>query len=351
MIPDWPKAADGPRCSALIRCTPEDFVVHEELGFEPGGGGEHAFVHIEKRGLDTAEVVQRLSSLSGIHPKDIGFSGLKDRHAVTRQWFSVRLAGREEPEWEQLQSEGELRVLATARHPRKLKRGVHRSNRFSLTLRQVEGERSALEQALARVAESGVPNYFGEQRFGRDGNNIDAARRWMADSRRRLSRNRKSLYLSTLRALLFNALLAERVDAGDWQRPVDGDVCQLQGSRSLFHCERADEAMRQRAERGDVHPALPLWGRGEPMASGTALQRQQRVLADYDAECEFLLRQGLQLGHRAARVLADDFCWEFCDDDSLRLKFRLPTGSYATAVLAELVHYKTGDSGSDKGSE
>ena len=106
MIPAWPRVGPLSGCTALIRCFPEDFVVHEELGFEPGGGGEHAFLHLEKRGLDTAYLVQRVSSLSGVHPRDIGFSGMKDRHAVTRQWLSVRLAGRTEPDWGELEQVG-----------------------------------------------------------------------------------------------------------------------------------------------------------------------------------------------------------------------------------------------------
>lgn len=350
MIPHWPRAGGEPAASAVLRRSPADFRVDEQLGFEPEGSGEHVFLRLEKRLLTTAQLVQRVSELSGVHPRDIGYSGLKDRHAETRQWLSVGLAGRAEPAWRELEAAGDVRLLAVARHRRKLKTGVHRANRFEIVLRQVAGDEASLRAGLARVAARGVPNYFGEQRFGRGGNNIAAARGW-ADSGGRLPRARRSLYLSTLRALLFNAALAERVEAGDWGRVIDGDVCVLLGSRSVFTCERVDADIEARAGQGDISPGLPLWGAGAPMAAGDALSRQRAVLTNYAGECDFLERRGLSLEYRTARVFPDDFSWEFCDHDALRLQFSLPAGSFATALLAELVRYGDGDSGSDTGSE
>jgi tRNA pseudouridine13 synthase len=314
--------------------TPEDFRVDEVLGFEPGGDGEHVFLHLEKRELNTQELAQRISSLSGIHPRDISFSGMKDRNAVTRQWFSVRMAGRAEPDWHALDSE-HVSLLSAGRHRRKLKRGVHRANAFRLVVRDVQGDRSQIEQRLQRLREAGAPNYFGEQRFGRAGATLEQARQWIASGGRRISRNKRSLYFSALRAYLFNRLLADRVEQGDWDRVQPGDTCILRGTRSQFLCETVDQDIEQRAVEGDLHPGLPLWGSG-----GQVSARCADVLAAERDTCEFLERAGLELGWRPSRLIPDDFCWQFCDDGSLHLAFSLGAGSYATALLTECVRYE-----------
>lgn len=328
---------------ATLRAVPEDFVVIEELGFEPEGEGEHAFLYLEKRGLNTAELQQRLADLSGIPLVDISFSGLKDRHALTRQWFSVRLAGRPEPDWSALEVAGEVRVLDLTRHPRKLRRGVHRGNRFELHLRDCDAEPEALAARLQCLREQGVPNYFGEQRFGRGGNTERQARDWAARSGRRVSRGRRGLYLSALRASLFNRLLARRVEAGSWNQLEAGDVGMLHGSRSLFPCPEVDAELARRCASGDLHPGLPLWGRGKVLQSEAQWQRQLAWLEEDLALCRFLEAQGLQLDWRRTRLWPDDFSWQFCDDGGLRLGFSLGPGGYATSVLAELVDY--GDRG------
>lgn len=338
--PSWPRAWGEPPAAAVIRSTPEDFMVTEELGFEPSGEGEHAFLYLQKRELNSMELLQRVATLSGVAERDIGISGLKDRNAVTRQWFSVGLAGRPEPDWKELEAAGDVQVLASARHLRKLRRGVHRANRFKLTLREVSGERSALEQRLEQVRKEGVPNYFGEQRFGRGGATLEQALRWSGSGGRRLTRAKRSLYLSALRACLFNKLLAGRVVAGDWNRILDGDVCMLQGSRSLFACEQADEKLSARASEGDLHPGLPLWGKGISPASAQRARQQRELLQPDSAVCEFLEQAGLELAWRPARLLADDFCWKFCDDGALQLDFSLGAGAYATALLGEIVRYR-----------
>ncbi len=164
-----PRAWGDPLGSAVIRNIPEDFVVEEQLGFEPSGAGEHAFLFLQKRELNTQELAKHLAELAGVPERDVGFSGMKDRNAVTRQWFSVGLAGRAEPDWQRLEAGGNVRVLRSERHLRKLRRGVHRANRFSLVLREVSGALDAIEQRLQILRDRGAPNYFGEQRFGIDG--------------------------------------------------------------------------------------------------------------------------------------------------------------------------------------
>ncbi|QFU75528.1 tRNA pseudouridine(13) synthase TruD [Halioglobus maricola] len=327
--------AHGPAVAhARFKSRPEDFRVYEELGFEPGGEGEHVFLHLEKCQLNTPDLAQRISSLSGIHPKDISYSGMKDRQAVTRQWFSVRMAGKTEPDWQSLAEEGVVEVLAVTRHQRKLKRGVHRGNRFRIVLRELQGDRDEIVARLDTLRAQGAPNYFGEQRFGREGSTLAQARGWSQRGARRISRNKRSLYFSALRSHLFNLALASRVARDSWNRIEVGDTCMLQGTRSLFTCEAMDASIEQRAATGDLHPGLPMWGRGGPacyLGEGAALAEEQAV-------CKFLEEAGLELAWRPARLIADDFCWQFCDDDVLQLDFRLGVGSYATALLAELLY-------------
>ncbi len=339
MTPDYPRVDSMPEVRAQLRSVPEDFQVTEQLGFEPSGEGEHAFIYLQKRELNTNELVQRLARISGVPGANIGLSGLKDRNAITRQWFSVGLAGRAEPDWRQLEAGGDVTVLGVTRHRRKLRRGVHKANAFVIRLRQLEGDRSGLEQRLIRVRSAGVPNYFGEQRFGADGSTLRQARHWMDLGGRRIARTRRSLYLSALRASLFNTLLADRVKARDWDRVIEGDVCMLRGTHSVFSWSRSDTDLAARAAAGDLHPALPLWGAGDPLAGPGAGLRQLRII-ESDPAAGFLVSCGLTLSYRATRVFADDFCWQFCDDGSLQLKLSLPAGSYATAVLKELVQYQ-----------
>jgi tRNA pseudouridine13 synthase len=325
--------------SALIRYHPEDFRVSEQLGFELSGEGEHCFLHLQKRELNTLDLLQRVSALSAVPTRDIGYSGLKDRNAVTQQWFSVAMAGRVEPDWQVLEADGDVKVLAVRRHLRKLRRGVHRANRFALVLRELSGEQAALEQRLQAVRTAGVPNYFGEQRFGRNGSTLEQAQRWMRNGRR-ISREKRSLYFSALRAYLFNRMLAQRVERGDWNAVVPGDICMLHGTRSHFRCEAVTDDIRARAASGDIHPGLPLWGRSQASSDS----RLAGVKLDCPPDCrdigDFLETSGLELAWRSARLMPDDFCWQFCDDGTLQLEFSLGAGCYATALLAEFVHCK-----------
>lgn len=340
MIAPRPRAAQDLPVQAVIRSTPEDFVVREQLGFEADGSGEHVFLHLQKRDLNTQDLLQRVSALSGIHLRDIGYSGLKDRRAVTSQWVSVRMAGKPEPDWQRLAVAGQVEVLDCRRHSRKLKRGVHRSNRFELRLRRLEGNMDALQVRLQQLSQQGVPNYFGEQRFGHGGATLAQARHWQERGARKLSHSKRGLLLSALRGHLFNLLLAQRVEEGSWNRLLPGDVGMLQGSRSLFACPAVTAELAARVASGDVHPGLPLWGRGEVLQGLAQLSRQETILAPDAALCRFLEEAGLTLAYRPARLLADDFCWRFCDDGALLLGFSLPPGSYATAVLAELADYR-----------
>ncbi len=326
----WPRYLGEPLASGQLRTHPEDFRVVEELGFEPDGEGEHLLLELEKTSSNTQYVVRQLADWAGCNSRDVGYSGLKDRHAVCRQWFSVPLAIAAEADFAGLESD-QLRLCRQGRHRRKLRRGVHRRNHFEITLRQLSGDCRDLEQRCQRITDSGVPNYFGEQRFGRNGHNVAAGLQWFEGIGRKPRRPQRDFYLSALRSAVFNHLLAQRLTQGDWPEARTGDVCLLGGSRSRFVHDGSDESVADRIAAGELQLALPLWGAGgDP----------EQLPTDLGALGDFLVAQGLDLDYRPARLSMDDFFWQFCDDDSLTLRFSLPRGGFATAVLRELLIYQ-----------
>ncbi|RTZ72568.1 MAG: tRNA pseudouridine(13) synthase TruD [Gammaproteobacteria bacterium] len=333
---DLPFAWGGPAGAGVIRSVPEDFEVVEELGFEPSGTGEHLLVTLVKRELNTAEVARQLARVAGLRPRDVSFAGLKDRMAVTTQTFSLHLPGRPDPDLGELE-DGKIRVLAAARHHRKLRRGALRGNRFRLRVRHFRGDGQPLGQRLEAIAAGGVPNYFGAQRFGREGNNLQRAEALFKGELRRVKREQRGIWLSAARSWLFNAVLAERVRAGNWNRRVPGDVLQPEGSRAQFR-EAEEAAPDPRLEAGEVHPTGPLWGRAgrslEPEGEAAALEAC--VLEPLDFWKQGLERAGLEMDRRPLRLCVHDLEWSL-QGDELVLGFRLGKGSYATSVLRELV--------------
>jgi tRNA pseudouridine13 synthase len=332
--------AHGPAVlAARFRATPEDFRVDELPAFEPAGAGEHVLLTVEKRGLNTASVAQRLAKWAGIGEVGIGYAGMKDRHAVTSQRFTVHLPGREAPDVTKLEftdaTTGQaLRVIESHRHSRKLPRGALAGNRFTLVLRDVEGERDAIEARLAAIATGGLPNYFGEQRFGRGGSNVDQARRLFAGAR--VKREERSILLSAARSEIFNAVLAARIAEGHWADGIDGDVWMLEGTHSVFGPAAVSEELRERARRFDVHPTGPLWGRGELRSGGAALALEMDAVAPFADLRAGLESAGMKQERRALRVRVGELAWEWPEPGVLRLAFALPAGAYATEVLAEL---------------
>lgn len=336
-VGDLPHALGGPPLQGRLRSEPGDFQVDEVLGFEPDGEGEHQLLLIRKTGINTEEVSRHIARFAGLRPRDIGYCGLKDRHAVTTQWFSLGLAGRKEADWRDLAVPG-LEVLKADRHRRKLRRGAARGNRFRIRVRGIEGDRRQAERRLAVLAASGVPNYFGEQRFGRDYGNLAQAQRLFDGSLKRISPHLRGLYLSAARAQVFNQVLARRVTLGTWNQGLCGDAMQLEGSRSWFLLEAADADSVRRVDALDIHPTGPLWGEGELAVAGEPAQLERGVADGFESWCEGLERFRLKQERRALRLPVYDLSG-FYEGDDLVLAFRLPTGAFATSVLRELVDY------------
>lgn len=258
-----PCAHGGPVGRAAVRAVPEDFIVREWLGFEADGDGEHVLLRVRKRDANTLWVAKQLASVAKLHPREVGFAGLKDRDAVADQAFTVPARSAIGMDWAGLRGEG-FEVLAATRHRRKLKRGALRGNEFEIALRSFSGDAAALQQRLQTIAAAGVPSYFGPQRFGRAGHNLEVARAWFSSGAAPRDRSQRSFALSAARAVVFNAVLAERVRDRTWDRLHDGDVANLDGSGSTFVIEAVDELLRDRCTQLDIHPTGPMWPPAPP---------------------------------------------------------------------------------------
>ncbi len=306
-LPDWARALGSALFTGRIRTSPSDFVVTEVLNIEFSDDGEHDWLWVEKIGANTVWVTEQLARHASISVRDVGYAGLKDRHAVTRQWFSVRRPGAEGTDWTTLKADG-VRILDQKLHRRKLKRGTHRSNTFRIAVRgsEIASLGGEIDERLEAVRAQGVPNYFGEQRFGRDGGNIELGRAVVAG--RRMARSKRSIGISAIRSLEFNDNLDARVRDGTWNRLLPGDVVNLDGTRSVFTADELTPELEQRCSEMDIHPSGCLPGISEI---------------------------GVEQSSRPLRVRVQDLNWEL-EDDTLWLEFGLGRGSYATTVLREL---------------
>lgn len=337
-VPKLPFAFGGPCCRALLRFEPEDFRVDEVSLVEPDGKGEHVLLWIEKRNTNTDWVAGLLARLAKVSRRDVGYAGKKDRRALTRQWFSVRLPGIQEPDWTALDST-EIQVLRAVRHSRKLRAGALKGNQFVIRARGLEGDSTLLAERLGCLAHCGMPNYFGEQRFGREGSNLKGVLSMFDGSGGRLSHQKRGLYLSAARSLLFNKVLSRRVTENNWNQPLEGERLILDGSRNSFLPDQIDTEILRRVSDMDIHPSGPLWGRGDLQVTGEAERLEREALASMDELCNGLERFGLKQERRSLRTRVLDLSWTLAGGD-LELSFFLAKGSYATAMLRECLDYR-----------
>jgi len=336
MLSELQYAHGEPASRARLKAQPEDFRVTEVLGFEPSGSGEHVMLWVRKRDANTSFVARQLARLAGVRDQDVSFAGMKDRFAVTEQWFSVHLPGKGEPDWSALALEG-VEVLRAERHDKKLRRGALKGNRFEIVLSELEADDS-LEQRLERIGTLGVPNYFGAQRFGRDGRNLDKALA-LFRGQLRLRRNQQGIYLSAARSLLFNLVVSERLQRGLADQLLVGDALQLCGSHSFFIVDSVDEELLQRQASGDVLLTAPLWGRGALPVRGEVAGLEQAVVAGHPELAAGLEQAGLKQERRALWLTPQQWQWQR-QDPRLILRFFLPSGCFATSVIRELVQLK-----------
>jgi tRNA pseudouridine13 synthase len=318
-LPQWPNACPSSGASATLKARNEDFSVTELPLQRPCGEGEHLWLEVEKNGANTVFVAQRLAEAAGVKDVDVGYAGLKDRYAITRQWFSIHLPKGETPDLTRL-AHPEFDVLSQSRHLKKLRPGELQGNRFRIVLRDVSGERDAVEARLEAVASQGVPNYFGAQRFGHGGANVGQGRAMLAREIRVRDPKKKGLYLSAVRAFVFNEVLALRIRRGLWGETLPGDVM--------------DEAGL---------PTGPLWGRGRVITTDRAQALENEVAERHAALCGGMEYAGLDQERRSLVARPADMSWEWPRADRLVLTFALPAGSYATSVLSEILRTEEPD--------
>jgi tRNA pseudouridine13 synthase len=356
VIPDhWRRAAlapppawgNGSLATGTLRASPEDFRVDEILGFDAGNEGPHALLHVRKRGANTEWVARELARAAGCKPFDVGFAGLKDRNAVTTQYFTVPRGKRAADEFRGLSGEG-YEVIGAAPHQRKLPRGALAGNRFEIIVRGLHCDAGALSARLADIAAGGAPNYFGEQRFGRDAGNLadmlKAAGHVAAGTAGRArGRGEAGFMLSAARSLIFNAILAERVTRGTWNVLEPGDVANLDGRGSVFAVETADDdALIARCRALEIHPTAPLVGRDAPLSTGAVRELEEATAARFPEALAVIAQERMNSERRALRIRVRGLEHEY-DGEALRLRFELAAGSFATTVLREIIGASDGE--------
>ncbi|NIY48572.1 tRNA pseudouridine(13) synthase TruD [Cedecea colo] len=326
-----------PDGTGLIKASPEDFLVTEDLGFGPDGDGEHLLLRILKKGCNTRFVADALAKFLKVHAREVSFAGQKDKHAVTEQWFCVRLPGKEMPDMSAFSLEG-CEVLEYARHRRKLRLGALKGNDFTLVLREVS-HREELEQRLKTILKDGVPNYFGSQRFGIGGNNLNQALRWAQNNSPLRDRNKRSFYLSAARSALFNQIVSLRLKKPDFNQVVDGDALQLAGRGSWFVATNEElSVLQQRVDTGELLITAPLPGDGAWGTLNAALEFEQRCVEQETDLQALLARERVEAARRAMLVKPAELRWDWWDDVTVEVSFWLPAGSFATSVVRELMN-------------
>ena len=330
-----PRAYGDALGTAVLKATAEDFQVDEVLDIPLSGDGEHLWLWVEKRGLNTEEAARRLAKAAGVPLRTVSYAGLKDRQALTRQWFSIQLPGKADPQMSAAENDS-LKILDSKRHKRKLQRGAHAANGFTLRLTQLQAEKAELDARLEAIKLGGIPNYFGAQRFGHAGGNVGEARHYAERQALPEQRNVRSRLLSTARSYLFNRVLAERVANGTWDKAQVGDLLAFTDSRSFFPAGEA-ECSDPRLAILDLHPTGPQWGEGDSPAAGATAALENSIAAREASLCNWLIKAGMEHERRILRLPIGRLTWHYPEPDILQLEFVLPAGCFATALVRELI--------------
>lgn len=333
---DLPYLYGKPLAQGDLRSTENDFKVFELLPFTASGEGEHLVLYVRKVGINTINVARALAKHFNVKEGLVSYAGLKDRFAVCEQSFSVHLPGVNTDDLSSLSIDG-VEILRAERHNKKLRTGVLLGNRFELTLRNVVNG-DDLNERWQKLITDGVPNYFGEQRFGIDGGNIQRAEELFSGKKVK-DKKKRGIYLSAARSYLFNNVIAKRIVTGTFNHLSEGDVCMLAGSQSVFLAEKIDDDLVKRLTEFDIDITAPMWGRGRLMTTGEIQDFEQGIV---DLKPEFpegLERFGLKQERRKIRLTVQMPKMSF-ENDTLTLNFCLPAGCYATTILRELIDYR-----------
>ncbi|MEM9100889.1 MAG: tRNA pseudouridine(13) synthase TruD [Pseudomonadota bacterium] len=329
--------SSAPKATAILKQEPEDFYVDETLSFPLTGSGEHLYVQIEKRQMNTEFLIKILSKKLGVKSQTIGVAGLKDRQGVTRQWLSFQGVTPEQLDIV-IEDEPDIRIIDYQWNQKKLRRGAIAHNYFKLCLKQFRGDKAEVENRLNYIKISGFPNYFGPQRFGIQEGNINKARAVLSGELKPKRREQKYFFLSAARSYLFNQTLSLRLSDQQWLIPMSGDLMNLQGSTRFFACDIVDENIISRLEQQDIHITGPLMGRQGWMTKHDALNFEKACLSEQDVWLKQLQQTDIDSDRRALRALCENLSW-FWQEDALVLEFQLAAGMYATSLLREIIDY------------
>ena len=323
----------APKQTALLKAECADFVVKENLGYSMAGEGEFVAVRVRKTDANTLFVGEKLAQFAGISARNMSYAGLKDRRAVTEQWFSLQMPGKTTPDFGYFQPEG-IEILEVTRHNRKIRTGSLDGNYFEILLRNAI-ENDDLKVRLENLLKFGFPNYFTEQRFGRDGHNLTQALRWAKGEIQVKDRKKRSFYLSAARSEVFNLVVSERLKQGVANRVLPNDIVQLSGSHSWFVADEKEEldVLQLRLEQGDLQLTAPLIGE----TAQPACSLENDIVQQHQDIVNLMKQERLKPARRPLLMKPKDFNWQF-EETGLRLKFYLPAGSYATALVRELVN-------------
>lgn len=339
----WNYYFNKPVSTGLFKFQPDDFQVVEDLGYEPCGEGEHQFIFVEKINTNTAFVAEQLARYTKLPLRQVTYAGRKDKYALTRQWFGLHAPGQADFDFSDFELEG-VRVIKQTRHNRKLRTGQLKGNAFTITLRQVVHP-EAIEERLHEIAKHGVPNYYGEQRFGvmrvneqgevQRGGNLAMAER-MINGETIRHRNKRSMALSALRSWLFNEVISTRIENETFDKVLTGDALVLTGSNSFFIDDDKQQDSQQRYEDKDVCPSAPLWGKGDLITMSEANATEEQVASSHPEVIDFLGQCGFEQERRTIKIWPSQLEWQ-SKGDTLTLSFSLPSGCFATSVLRECV--------------
>ena len=321
---------------AEFRSTPEDFEVEEVPAYAPSGTGEHIFAFIEKRELTTKDAVRALCESVDADPKAAGWAGLKDRHAITRQWISIW--GTTADALMQTEIEG-LRVLEAAPHPHKLRTGHLQANQFRIRLREIDLSRiDDLRQVLSEIEAHGLANYYGEQRFGREGDNAERALRWvLGEARAPRGGFQRKLQMSALQSELFNRCVAERVQSSTLGKVFAGDLMKKHDSGGLFIATDLEDT-QARADAWEISATGPMFGAKMRWPEGEARVREEALLHEVGLTLDQLGKwKRVAPGTRRLVRIPVPKIGVRVSDNTVNLDFTLPAGSYATILVREIL--------------
>jgi len=323
--------------TGIIRTIPKDFKVTELNDIELSGEGEHLWLYVQKTNCNTDWVAKHLSNVCQVPQRQIGYAGLKDRQAITKQWFSIQLPKVLDIEKINSALPDEVIIIDAKKHNRKIKTGQLDANEFEIIIREIQGDKTQIENNIDSIIQNGVPNYFGPQRFGHDMGNIQKAQDWFTGSYKVKTRNLKSLLISTARSHIFNCIVAKRIKQNLWDKVIEGDILQLNKSHSWFPLSDATpDEITKRLKEFDIHITAAMYGEDTVQSSSACAELETLIADQFPIYKKGFEKFRLKQDRRAMRICPIDFKYEWLNDDLL-LNFKLLPGAYATGIIREIL--------------